>query len=118
MLKRNDPTPPDGLAEPDGLAALFGRARSEALAWLEAEVELYKTIGLEKASAWKLPAILLGAALFLAHAALLALVATLFVGLAQLMNPALAGLLTALIFGGTAAILARVGLARLKGAGK
>lgn len=114
MLKPNDPS----RSAPDSIGALIGRARAEALAWLAAEVELYKTIGVTKASAWKLPAILLAAALFLAHAALLVLVATLFVGLAQLMNPALAGLITALLLGGTAAILVRVAIARAKDAAR
>ncbi|MCA1654018.1 MAG: phage holin family protein [Sphingomicrobium sp.] len=115
MLKRIDSPP---RPEPDSLAGLFGRAKDEARAWLQAEVALYKTIGTEKANAWKLPVMLFAAALFLGHAALLALVATLFVALAQLINPALAGLLTVVILVGTAAILAKVGLAKLKDAGK
>ena len=113
MLKRHDPP----AEEPDDLGALFGRARDEAGAWLRAEVALYRTIGTEKANAWKVPIALLATAVFLGHAALLALVATLFVGLAQLMNAALAGLVTVLILGGTAAILVRAALAKLKAPG-
>ena len=111
MLQRDDPP-----VEPsaDTLGGLFGRARDQAGNWFRAEVALYRTIGVEKANAWKLPIALLATALFLGHAALLALIATLFVGLAQLMNPALAGLVTVLILGGTAAILVKVALGRLK----
>lgn len=111
MLQRNDPPAEESV---DTLGGLFGRARDQAGDWLRAEVALYRTIGAEKANAWKLPIALLATALFLGHAALLTLVATLFVGLAQLMNPALAGLVTVLILGGTAAILVKVALARLK----
>ena len=112
MLQRNDP--PAEPPEPDSLGTLFGRARDQAGDWFRAEVALYRTIGTEKANAWKIPLALLGTALLLGHAALIALVATLFVGLAELMNPALAGLVTVLILGGTAAILIKVALARLK----
>ncbi|MEO5640298.1 MAG: phage holin family protein [Sphingomicrobium sp.] len=101
-------------SEPDSLSDLVGRAKDEARDWAMAEVALYRTIATEKANALKVPIALFAAALFLGHAALLVLVATLFVGLAQLMNPALAGLVTLVILGGGAAILAKVGLARLK----
>ena len=111
MLQRNDPPAEESA---DTLGGLLGRARDQAGDWFRAEVALYRTIGAEKANAWKLPIALLATALFLSHAAMLALVATLFVGLAQLMNPALAGLVTVLILGGTAAILVKVALARLK----
>jgi len=100
--------------EPDSLSDLIARAREHARAWAMAEVALYRTIGTEKANALKVPIALFAVALFLAHAALLVLVATLFVGLAQLMNPALAGLVSVVILGGAAAILAKIGLARLK----
>lgn len=110
MLKPADPVP----AAPDTLSDLVGRAKDQARDWAMAEVALYKTIGTEKATALKVPIALFGAALFLGHAALLALVATLFVGLAQVMNPALAGLLTVVILGAGAAIAAKVGLAKLK----
>lgn len=111
MLQRNDPPAEESA---DTLGGLFGRARDQAGEWLRAEVALYRAIGVEKANAWKLPIALLATALFLGHAAMLALVATLFVALAQLMNPALAGLVTVLILGAIAAILVKLALARLK----
>ena len=112
MLQRNDP--PAEPSEADTLGTLFGRARDQAGDWFRAEVALYRTIGTEKANAWKIPLALLGTALFLGHAALIALVATLFVGLAQVMNPALAGFITVLLLAGAAAILIKVALARIK----
>ena len=111
MLQRNDPPAEESA---DSLGGLFGRARDQAGEWLRAEVALYRTIGVEKANAWKLPIAMLATALFFGHAAMLALVATLFVALAQLMNSALAGLVTVLILGATAAILVKLALARLK----
>ncbi len=114
MLKRNDP-PAHG---PESLGELFGRAKDEAKTWVQAEVALYKTIGTEKVNAWKVPVILFVVAAFLAHMALLALVATLFVGLAQLMNPALAGLLTVVILAAGAGICAKLGVSKLQGAAK
>ena len=112
MLKRTESV------GPEGLGGLFGRARDEAVAWGKAEVALYRTIGTEKANAFKVPAILLGAALFLAHAAALALVATLFVALALVMNAALAGLVTVIMLAAVAGILAKVALGKIKAAGK
>lgn len=114
MLKPVEPSP----AEPETLSDLVGRARDEARNWAMSEVALYKTIGAEKADALKVPIALLVVALFLAHAALLTLVATLFVGLARLMNPALAGLVSVIILGGVAAILAKVSIARFKRTGR
>ena len=115
MLKRQDPpgSPSGNAGGADGLAALFTRAKDETTAWVQAEVALYKTIGTEKANAWKLPVVLLATAAFLAHAALLALIATLFVALALVMNAALAGLVTVLILGTGAALLAKVALGKL-----
>lgn len=104
--------------EPDSLSGLFGQAKDEAKAWVQAEVALYKTIGTEKVNAWKVPVAMLAAAAFLGHAALLVLIATLFVGLAQLMNPALAGLATVVILLAAAGILAKVGIGKLSGPAK
>lgn len=115
MLKRTDLTDDGPEPQPEPLADLFGRAKEEARAWAIAEVALYKTIGTEKANSFKVPIILFATALFLGHAALLLLVATLFVGLAQLMNPALAGLVSVLILAGVAAVLVKIGMAKLKG---
>jgi len=110
MLKRSDPPSVD----PDSLSGLVGRAKEEARAWASAEVALYRTIATEKAKAWQVPLGLLGAALFLGHAALLVLVATLVLALAQVMNPALAGLVSVALLAGIAAILIKVAVAKIK----
>lgn len=114
MLKRTDP--PE--AEPESLSDLFGRARDEAKTWAQAEVALYRTIATEKAKAWQTPLILLGVALFLSHAALLVLVATLFVALAEVMNAALAGLLSAVVLAAAAVILVKVALGKIETIGQ
>ena len=110
MLKRSDPPSVD----PDTLSGLVGRAKEEARAWASAEVALYRTIATEKARAWQVPLGLLGAALFLGHAAMLVLVATLVMALAQVMNPALAGLVSVVLLAGIAAILVKVAVAKIK----
>lgn len=115
MLKRTDLDGPGSDPQPEPLADLFGRAKDEARAWAMAEVALYRTIGTEKANAFKVPILLFGVALFFGHAALLVLVATLFVALAQVLNPALAGLVSVLILAGAAAVLVKVGMVKLKG---
>jgi hypothetical protein len=114
MLKPSDPA----VAEPDSLSDLIARARDEGKAWAHAEVALYRTIATEKAKAWQTPLMLFGAALFLGHAALLVLVATLFVALAQVMNPALAGLVSVLVLAGAAGVLVKVALGKIKAIGK
>jgi hypothetical protein len=105
-------------AEPESLTDLFGRAKEDARAWATAEVALYRTIATEKAKAYQIPLMLFVAALFLGHAALLVLVATLFVALAQVMNPVLAGLVSVVILAGAAAILVKVALGKIKAASK
>lgn len=114
MLNRNEPP----VAEPETLSDLVGRAREEGKAWAQAEVALYRTIAAKKAKAWQTPLILFGVALFLGHAVLLVTVATLFVALAQVINPALAGLVTMVLLAGTAAILVKVALGKIKGIAK
>ena len=114
MLKPRDPAPD----EPESLSNLIGRAREDARAWALAEVALYRTIATEKAKVWLFPLMLLSAALFLGHAALLVLVATLFVALAQVMNPALAGLVSVVVLAGAAAILVKVALVKIRSAAK
>ena len=114
MLKRVDRPS----AEPESLSDMLGRAKEDARAWATAEVALYRTIATEKAKAYQAPLMLFAVALFLGHAALLVLVATLFVALAQVMNPALAGLVSVVVLAGAAAILVKVALARIKAASK
>lgn len=93
MLKRTETIH----GEPEGVGDLIHRLVEDGKAFARAEVNYFKTLGTEKASALKMPLILGVVALLFAHAAFLALIATLFVGLASLMSDTLAGLLTVLI---------------------
>jgi drug/metabolite transporter (DMT)-like permease len=104
MLKRTETIH----GEPEGVGDLVHRLVEDGKAYAKAEVAYYKTLGSEKAAALKTPLILGVVALLFAHAAFLALIATLFVGLASLMSDTLAGLLTVLICLGIAGALGYV----------
>lgn len=93
MLKRTETVH----GEPDGIGDLVHRLIDDAKAYAKAEVGYVKAIGTEKANALKAPIILGLLAILFAHAAFLALIATIFVGLATLMSDTLAGLLTTVI---------------------
>lgn len=101
MLKRTETT----IGEPEGVGDLLHRLVEDGKAYARAEVAYFKTLGSEKAGALKTPLILGLVALLFAHAAFLALIATLFVGLASLMSDTLAGVLTVLICLGIAGAL-------------
>jgi len=101
MLNRTETT----TGEPEGVGDLVHRLVDDGKAYAKAEVDYYKTLGSEKAGALKTPIILGVLAILFAHAAFLALIATLFVGLASLMSDTLAGLLTVLICLGIAGAL-------------
>ena len=111
MLRRGDSPQAQ---EPEGIGDLFHRLVEDGKAYVQAEVNLYKTIGTERAKALRTPAILFVAAYFLSWGAFLALVATLFVGLDTLMSPVLAGILTVLIVGGLAGLLAWLGIKKAR----
>jgi hypothetical protein len=111
MLKPSERVGP----QEDGIGDLVHRLVEDGKAYARAEVDLYKTIGTEKVRSLKTPVILLVTAVLLAHAAFLALVATLFVALALVMNDALAGLVTVLILGALAGITGYLGVKRLAG---
>ena len=106
------------LVEPESLSSLFARARDEGKAWAQAEADLYRTIAMEKLRAWQTPLVLLGAALFLGHASLLVAVATLFVALGEVINPALAGLVTMAILSLASFVLVRIALAKFAAIGR
>ena len=113
MLMRSDPAAGQ---EPDGIGDLVHRLVADGKAFAQAEVNLYKTIGTEKAKSLVTPAILLVSAVILAHAAFLALVATLFVGLASLLDSdTLGGLVTVLILAVLAGITGYLGVSKLSG---
>ncbi len=101
MLKRTETT----YGEPEGVGDLVHRLVEDGKTYARAEVAYYKTLGSEKAAALKMPLIFGVLALLFAHAAFLALIATLFLGLASLMSDTLAGVLTVLICLGIAGAL-------------
>ncbi|RST31017.1 phage holin family protein [Sphingomonas ginkgonis] len=111
MLKPRDEA---GAPEPDSLGELFHRLVEDGKAYAQAEVNLYKTIGTEKLQAWKTPVILLAVAAFFAHVGALSFAATVFVAFAQIMNPALAGVVTTLLFLVVAAVVGKIGINKLK----
>ncbi|GLR46886.1 phage holin family protein [Sphingomonas astaxanthinifaciens] len=117
MLKPADGSAPGGKDE--GIGDLLGRLVADGKAYARAEVDYVKTLGAEKAGAYKAPAVLGVLALLFAHAAFLTLCALVWVALAQVMNAALAGLLTLVILGGLAGLLGYLAYAKLpKGAAK
>jgi hypothetical protein len=107
--------------EPEGVGDVLHRLVADGKAYAQAEVNYYKTYGKETASALTMPVILGVVALLFAHAAFLALIATLFVGLATLMSDTLAGLLTVVICLAIAGVLGYLAYSKAKaalGAGK
>ena len=111
MLKPTGPIPPGG-ERPIG--EIVSDLVDEGKAYARAEFNLAKAIAASKASALKAPAILLSAALFVGMAALNALAVAIFFMLAMVMRPILAGLLAFLLIAGVAALLAWLGIQKLK----
>lgn len=103
MLKPAEPAmqPPEPGPEPGDerpIGELVHQLVEEGKAYAQAELGLAKAIAAAKASGLKVPAILLGAALLLAQAAVTVLAVAIFLGLLPLMGPILAGLLAFVIF--------------------
>lgn len=88
----------------------------EGKSYAKAEVDLAKAQALAKAGALKVPAILLFAGLLFAQAAVTVLVVTVALTLAPLLGPLGGGLIAVGLAGGAAALLAWLGIERLKGA--
>lgn len=112
MLKPADPQPPGG-ERPIG--DIFSDIVDDGKAYARAELNLAKAVAAAKASAFKVPAILLVAATFVAMAALNALAVAIFVLLAMVMNDVLAAILAFLLIGGVAALLGWLGVKKLRG---
>jgi hypothetical protein len=115
MLKPTDPAmqPPErGDERPIG--ELVHQLVEEGKAYAHAELGVAKAIASAKAGSLKVPAILFGAALLFAQAAVTVLAVAVFLGLLALMGPVLAGLLAFLIFAGGAAALAWFGIGKAK----
>ena len=112
MLKRTETFS----GEPEGIGDLVHQLVEDGKAYAKAEVNYFKTLGTERASALKTPVILGVAAILFAHAAFLALCATLFVALASLMSDTLAGVLTVLILGAIGATLGYLAYSKARAA--
>lgn len=111
MLKPSDPVPPNG-ERPIG--EIVSDLVDEGKAYARAEIDVVKAIATAKASALKTPLILLVVATFVAMAALNLLAITVFVLLALVMSPALAGILAFLIVAGAAGLLGWLGVRKLR----
>lgn len=86
----------------------------EGKAYAKAEVELAKASALAKVAEFKVPAILLFAALLFAQAAVTVLAVTIALALAPLIGPLGGGLVAVLVAGGAAALLGWLAMQRLK----
>ena len=115
MLKPADPPlqSPDP-AEERPIGELVHQLVEEGKAYAQAELGLAKATALSKVASYKVPAILLGAALLFAQAAVTVLAVAVFLGLLALMGPVLGGLLAFVIFAGAAGALAWFGVDRAR----
>ncbi len=114
MLKpANEP-----MQEPEGerpIGEVVHQLIDEGKAYALAEVELAKATALAKAEAFKVPAILLFAALLFAQAAVTVLAVTIALALAPLIGALGGGLVAVLVAGAAAALLGWFAVRRLKG---
>jgi hypothetical protein len=115
MLKPSDPgMTPSGAGDERPIGELVHELVEDGKAYAQAELGVAKAIATSKAAGLKVPAILLGAALLFAQAAVTVLAVAVFLGLLALMGPVLAGLVAFLIFGGVAGALAWFGIEKAK----
>jgi len=110
MLKKTDPAP--GSERPIG--EIVGQLVDDGKAYAKAEVEVAKAIAVAKTRALIFPGLLFLAALLLAITSLSALALGLFFALTPFMPALLAGLLAFAILAAIAALLAWIGVIRLK----
>lgn len=86
----------------------------EGKAYAKAELDYAKALATAKAKALRAPAILLVAAAFVAMGALNALCVAIFVALATLMSPLIAGIVAFVLIGAVAAGLGWAGVEKLR----
>ena len=115
MLKPTDPgMTPSGTGDERPIGELVHELVEDGKAYAQAELGVAKAIATAKADGLKVPAILFGAALLFAQAAVTVLAVAVFLSLLALMGPVLAGLVAFLIFGGAAGALASFGVEKAK----
>jgi len=111
MLKPTDPGPPTS-ERPIG--EIVRELVDDGKAYARAEVNVAKTIASERANAFKVPVMLFAGAVLIGIAAINVLAFTIFVGLALIMQPVLAGLVAFVLVAGTAGLLAWIGVQKLR----
>ena len=114
MLKPlNEPSrSPDDAERPVG--DLVHELIEDGKAYAKAEIDLVKVMASEKVTAFKLPAILFGAAFVLVLAAISALAYGVAAGLATLIGPLAGGFVAFLLFAALAGVLGWVGYSKLR----
>lgn len=112
MLKPVDPPQEPAFERPVG--ELVNQLIEEGKEYARAEIGLVKAIAATKAKALALPAILLGAALICALAAITAVAVGVVLALAKFIGPLAAGFIGLLVFAGIAGGLGWYGAERLK----
>ena len=85
-------------------------------AFARAEMDVAKAVATDKVGAYKLPAILIGGALFVLQAAVTALAVAVCLWLEPIIGPLLAGLVAFLLFGAIAGLMVWIGIRKIKGA--
>ena len=99
--------------EERSLGELFGRFTDDARAYAAAEAKLYQAIARRRMSRARNGAVALVAAALLANAALIVLLVGLALQMAELVGPALGGLIVTALVLGLAFLLVRYGAAKL-----
>lgn len=112
MLKRTENLAPEKRPVGD----LVHQLVEEGKAYARAEVDLAKAIAADKASSYKIPAIMLATAFLLLQAAFCALAVAVGLALAPLIGPLLGGIIAFLLFAGGAGGLAWLAGKKIKGA--
>lgn len=109
--------PPDRPAEPQqerDFGDLVRQLLDDAKAYARAEADLARAIAADKAKSLRGPVILLVAALLLGMGAINALCIGILLGFNALMSPVLAGICACVLTGAIAALLAWIGVSKLR----
>lgn len=114
MLKATGEGPPSGGDR--SIGELATQLVEDAKTYVRAEIDLAKAIASDKTKSLKVAAIWLGAALLVAIGAMTALSVAIFVGLAMIMSPVLAGFVAFVLIGAVAGLLAWAGVVKLRDA--
>lgn len=101
----------------ESIGDVVGRLVEDGRVYAKAEFEVLKAIARHRAALARRGAILVGIGVALLLSALTALVLGLVLGLAQLINPALAGLVVCVVLAVIGGVLGRAGIAGLAALG-